>query len=80
MSATWPPSAIAASRTATRSAITGKDWRMLADMRKRWQAKRHRARTRRAVAGMPDHLLRDIGLAPDDRGRRVLDHLLRTGP
>jgi uncharacterized protein YjiS (DUF1127 family) len=28
---------------------------------------------------MPDHLLRDIGLAPDDRGRRVLDHLLRTG-
>jgi uncharacterized protein YjiS (DUF1127 family) len=53
---------------------------MLADMRKRWQAMRHRARTRRAVAGMPDHLLRDIGLAPDDRGRRVLDHLLRTGP
>jgi uncharacterized protein YjiS (DUF1127 family) len=53
---------------------------MLADMRTRWQAKRHRSRTRRAVAGLPDHLLRDIGLAPDDRGRRVLDHLLPTGP
>lgn len=53
---------------------------MLGDIRKRWQAKRRRARNRFDVAGLPDHLLRDIGLAPDDRGRRVLDHLLRAGP
>jgi uncharacterized protein YjiS (DUF1127 family) len=75
-----PPSAIAASRPTTRPTIACEGMQMLADMRTRWQAKRHRSRTRRAVAGLPDHLLRDIGLAPDDRGRRVLDHLLPTGP
>lgn len=41
---------------------------MLADMRKRWQARRHRARMRRTVAGMPEYLLRDIGLPPTTGG------------
>lgn len=53
---------------------------MLVELRTRWKAKRHRARARRAVADLPDHLLRDIGLAPGDRARRVLHNLLRTGP
>lgn len=53
---------------------------MLGDMRKRWRANRNEARTRRALDELPDHLLRDIGLAPDKRGGRVRHHLLRAGP
>lgn len=53
---------------------------MLGDLKRRWRVRRHLARTRRAVADLPDHLLRDIGLAPGDRARQVMRELLRTGP
>lgn len=53
---------------------------MLTEMARRWRARRQVARARRAVADLPDHLLRDIGLAPGDPRRRVMREVLRPGP